>query len=114
MFRFTLGIPGFDDEDVPRVVGALGAAGLFANKIVAGTDGASEALGRSETVGAALCLACAIAPELGRALKGESEEEEDGEQRDGGRSRPGTRCSPWMKTRAKRRERIARGCRTRC
>ena len=70
VFRFTLGIPGFDDEDVPRVVGALGAAGLFANRVAAGTDGASEALGRSETVGAALCLACAIAPELGRALKG--------------------------------------------
>ena len=83
VFRFTLGIPGFDDEDVPRVVGALGAAGLFANRIVAGTDGASEALGRSETVGAALCLACAIAPELGRALKG-------GERGGGGRGSSAT------------------------
>ena len=83
MFRFTLGIPGFDDEDVPRVGGALGAAGLFANRIAAGTDGASEALGRSETVGAALCLACAIAPELGRALKG-------GERGGGGRGSSAT------------------------
>jgi hypothetical protein len=71
IFRFTLGIPGFDDEDIPRAVGALGALGLCANRFAAGTDGASDALARSEIVGVGLCLACALAPELGRALKGD-------------------------------------------
>jgi hypothetical protein len=33
IFRFTLGIPGFDDEDIPRAVGALGALGLCAKQI---------------------------------------------------------------------------------
>jgi hypothetical protein len=71
IFRFTLGIPGFDDEDIPRVVGALGALGLCANRFAAGIDGASDALARSEFVGVGLCIACALAPELGRALKGD-------------------------------------------
>ena len=33
VFRFTLGIPGFDDEDIPRVVGTVGAALLVANHL---------------------------------------------------------------------------------
>ena len=31
VFRFTTGIPGFDDAQIPRVVGAAGAALLAAN-----------------------------------------------------------------------------------
>ena len=31
VFRFTLGIPGFDDTYIPRVIGALGILVLFAN-----------------------------------------------------------------------------------
>lgn len=31
VFRFTLGIPGFDDANIPRVVGFLGAALLALN-----------------------------------------------------------------------------------
>lgn len=70
IFRFTLGIPGFDDEDIPRVVGGLGGAALVANHLAAGAYG-SEALHRSESVGIALCIACVLAPELGRRLKGD-------------------------------------------
>ena len=33
VFRFTLGIPGFDDALIPRVVGSLGAALLIANHL---------------------------------------------------------------------------------
>ena len=33
VFRFTLGIPGFDDEDIPRVVGFLGASLLVVNHL---------------------------------------------------------------------------------
>ena len=36
VFRFTLGIPGFDDDLIPRVVGCLGAVLLVANHIAAG------------------------------------------------------------------------------
>jgi len=70
IFRFTLGIPGFDDEDIPRVVGGLGGLALVANHLAAGAYG-SEALHRSESVGIALCIACVLAPELGRRLKGD-------------------------------------------
>ena len=37
VFRFTLGIPGFDDDLIPRVVGALGAALLAGNHVLAGS-----------------------------------------------------------------------------
>ncbi len=33
MFRFTLGIPGFNDALLPRVVGIFGAALLIANHL---------------------------------------------------------------------------------
>jgi hypothetical protein len=33
IFRFTLGIPGFEDEDIPKVVGLLGAALLVVNHL---------------------------------------------------------------------------------
>ena len=38
VFRFTLGIPGFDDDLIPRVVGALGAALLVGNHVLAGSS----------------------------------------------------------------------------
>jgi hypothetical protein len=34
VFRFTLGIPGFEDRLIPRVVGAVGAALLALNHIL--------------------------------------------------------------------------------
>ena len=33
IFRFTLGIPGFEDDDIPRVVGFLGASLLVVNHL---------------------------------------------------------------------------------
>ena len=38
VFRFTLGIPGFDDDLIPRVVGVLGAALLVGNHVLAGSS----------------------------------------------------------------------------
>lgn len=34
VFRFTLGIPGFDDALIPRVVGLIGAALLITNHLL--------------------------------------------------------------------------------
>lgn len=34
VFRFTLGIPGFDDALIPRVVGVIGAALLVTNHLL--------------------------------------------------------------------------------
>lgn len=34
VFRFTLGIPGFDDTYIPRVVGSLGLLILLANHLL--------------------------------------------------------------------------------
>jgi hypothetical protein len=34
VFRFTLGIPGFEDRLIPRVVGAVGAALLALNHVL--------------------------------------------------------------------------------
>jgi hypothetical protein len=42
VFRFTLGIPGFDDSNIPRVVGAAVAA-LVAINHVLGADPAPPA-----------------------------------------------------------------------
>lgn len=88
IFRFTLGIPGFDDEDIPRAVGVLGAVGLCANHAAASASViASGALERSETIGVGLCIACMLAPELGRRLKGaKGREKAIGEDVDGGAS----------------------------
>ena len=38
VFRFTLGIPGFNDDNIPRLVGAFGVALLVANHIFAGAS----------------------------------------------------------------------------
>ena len=66
VFRFTLGIPGFDDEDIPRVVGLVGASLLVANHLASPTP--SDAQARTELLGAFLAAACAYAPALGRRL----------------------------------------------
>jgi hypothetical protein len=38
VFRFTLGIPGFDDALIPRVVGILGAVLLIVNHVLDPSD----------------------------------------------------------------------------
>ena len=42
VFRFTLGIPGFDDTYIPRVVGGLGLLLLLANHLL-GPDASAGA-----------------------------------------------------------------------
>lgn len=44
VFRFTLGIPGFNDDLIPRVVGLLAIALLTANHFAAGSAAGSLAL----------------------------------------------------------------------
>lgn len=34
VFRFTLGIPGFDDANIPRLIGAVGATLLTVNHVL--------------------------------------------------------------------------------
>jgi hypothetical protein len=36
VFRFTLGIPGFDDSNIPRVIGAAVAALVAINHVLGG------------------------------------------------------------------------------
>ena len=66
VFRFTLGIPGFDDADIPRVVGLLGAGLLVANHLASSNP--SDAQARTELVGAALSAACVATPYFGRRI----------------------------------------------
>ena len=66
MFRFTLGIPGFDDQDIPRVIGLLGTSLLVVNHLSGASP--SEAQTRTELIGGVLAAACVVVPTLGRRL----------------------------------------------
>eukprot|EP00887_Chlorella_sp_A99_P000104 scaffold16.g104.t1 len=68
VFRFTLGIPGFDDALIPRVAGAVGAALLLANHLL--SEGPpSDAQLRTEVLGALLAAVCIAAPGLEQRIK---------------------------------------------
>jgi hypothetical protein len=67
VFRFTLGIPGFEDRLVPRVVGAVGGALLALNHLLAASPPESQA--RAEVLGAALALVCVVVPEVEERLR---------------------------------------------
>lgn len=78
VFRFTLGIPGLDDAQVPRIIGALALLGLAANRFFGGGGGGEGAEAsspllhllssappsqiRAEAVAAVLDLACVALP----------------------------------------------------
>jgi hypothetical protein len=78
VFRFTLGIPGLDDAQVPRIIGALALLGLAANRFFGGGGGGEGAEAsspllhllssappsqiRAEAVAAVLALACVALP----------------------------------------------------
>ncbi|GAB4817808.1 hypothetical protein N2152v2_004854 [Parachlorella kessleri] len=68
VFRFTLGIPGFDDALIPRVVGAVGAALLVANHVFAGSQ-PSGAQVRAEVLGALLAAVGLVTPTLEQLMK---------------------------------------------
>ncbi|WIA36779.1 hypothetical protein OEZ86_008037 [Tetradesmus obliquus] len=68
VFRFTLGIPGFDDSNIPRVVGAAVAA-LVAINHVLGADPAPPAQVRAEFLDILLAVLCFTAPEIEGRLR---------------------------------------------
>eukprot|EP00775_Hariotina_reticulata_P009832 gene9832-9991_t len=68
VFRFTLGIPGFDDSNIPRVVGA-GIAALVAINHVLGAQPAPPAQVRAEFLDILLAVLCFTAPELEGRLR---------------------------------------------
>ena len=68
VFRFTLGIPGFDDSLIPRVVGILGAGVLLLNHLSSnGTAGPSQLV--TETLGMILAGVGAAAPSLQKIIE---------------------------------------------
>ena len=66
IFRFTLGIPGFDDDEIPRVVGFLCTSLVLFNHV--DSVHPPEAQTRTELIAFLLALACSTAPSLGRRL----------------------------------------------
>jgi hypothetical protein len=67
VFRFTLGIPGFDDALIPRVVGILGAGLLLANHLVS-PQPVSDPQTRIEILGGILTAVGIAAPSLQQRL----------------------------------------------
>ncbi|KAK9835918.1 hypothetical protein WJX74_010953 [Apatococcus lobatus] len=67
VFQFTLGIPGFDDALVPRIVGAAVIVLLIANHLAASNP--APAQWRTEAVGGVLGLIGIAAPSVDRLLK---------------------------------------------
>ncbi|GFR42980.1 hypothetical protein Agub_g3979 [Astrephomene gubernaculifera] len=68
VFRFTLGIKGFDDRLIPRVVG-LAIAALLALNHVAGAQPTPDAQLRSEWLGLLLAVMCVLVPEIEERLR---------------------------------------------
>ena len=62
VFRFTLGIPGFDDALIPRVAGIVGIVLLLVNHVLSGDVGSSQSV--TETVGLLLAGIGIAAPTL--------------------------------------------------
>ena len=71
VFRFTLGIPGFEDRFIPGVVAGLGAALLGINHLFSiGAQAApTVALGSAELICGALVLTLALVPEIEERLR---------------------------------------------
>jgi hypothetical protein len=67
VFRFTLGIPGFDDALIPRVVGIVGITLLLLNHVLSGNAGGSQTV--TETIGAALAAVGIAAPALQKRIE---------------------------------------------
>lgn len=68
VFRFTLGIPGFEDRLIPRVVGGIGAALLGINHIISAQP-YPPPQGRAELLVGALALILAVVPEIEERLR---------------------------------------------
>eukprot|EP00892_Ulva_mutabilis_P011830 jgi/Ulvmu1/9019/UM005_0110.1 len=68
VFRFTLGIPGFDDANIPRVVGIVGGALLTVNHLMSASP-VSDAQVRGEAIGACMALLLIALPSIEAELK---------------------------------------------
>ncbi|GIL71171.1 hypothetical protein Vretimale_17877 [Volvox reticuliferus] len=68
VFRFTLGIPGFDDRLIPRVVGTVLGALLVLNHL-AGVQPTPDVQVRSEWVGTLLATLCFFVPDIEERLR---------------------------------------------
>ncbi|GIL66602.1 hypothetical protein Vafri_20089 [Volvox africanus] len=68
VFRFTLGIPGFDDRLIPRVVGTALGALLVVNHL-AGVQPTPDAQLRSEWLGTLLATLCFFVPDIEERLR---------------------------------------------
>ncbi|KAG2422693.1 hypothetical protein HXX76_015857 [Chlamydomonas incerta] len=68
VFRFTLGIPGFDDRFIPRVVGFAIGALLVVNHVL-GAEPTPEAQVRSEWLGVLLASLCVLVPDIEERLR---------------------------------------------
>eukprot|EP00250_Pteridium_aquilinum_P011480 c20098_g1_i3 orf=626-1351(-) len=69
VFRFTLGIPGFNDSDLPRVLGIAFGAVLLLNHFLT-ADYVTAAQWRSELIGLCNAAISISLPTLGRSLNG--------------------------------------------
>jgi hypothetical protein len=71
VFRFTLGIPGFEDRFIPGVVAGVGAALLGVNHLFSiGVQAApTVAQGRAELICGALVLILGLVPEIEERLR---------------------------------------------
>lgn len=68
VFRFTLGIPGFDDALIPRVMGVVGACLLILNHAISGqSSGSSQTV--TEVLGMVLAGVGIAAPTLQRTIE---------------------------------------------
>ena len=68
VFRFTLGIPGFDDALIPRVVGIIGASLVLINHVLS-PQPVPLPQTRIEILGAALAAVAVAAPTLQQRLE---------------------------------------------
>ncbi|KAH7352843.1 hypothetical protein KP509_19G066300 [Ceratopteris richardii] len=69
VFRFTLGIPGFNDSDLPRVLGIAFGAILVLNHFLTG-DYVTAAQWRSEIIGLCNVIFSISLPSIGMRLNG--------------------------------------------
>lgn len=68
VFRFTLGIPGFDDALIPRVVGLVGAFVLLLNHVLTGEE-VSQSQSFTEVLGLILAGVGIAAPDLQKTIE---------------------------------------------
>lgn len=71
VFRFTLGIPGFDESNLPRIIGIVFGLLLVLNHILS-QNSVTPAQLRSEAVGLVLASIAVCLPFAGKRLKGMS------------------------------------------